>query len=1046
MVGGANYQARVAAYVAVHVLAEEATPPPLGLWSAPIAIDCEPSRPVDDLTVQTHLASAHVQAKRSANLSDRLSASFASAIGQFVSHFHESFDPDRDLLVLAVQEASGPLRLALGKVLKRAQTLPEGSPLSDLAKTRSERQALRKILGLLGQLWRQEAGQAPTDGEIRRLLGSTRLAQLHLDDDGAEEREAQRILRTVVLQDAAQGKAAWEILVAECLQLTATRGSADRRAFVRMLEGAGIHLRAPRSFEEDIRRLREHSGRMLVRLERFARTGQGEAPFTVTRPHTDAIRQAAAAGHLLVTGEPGSGKTGCTVAFLQGWLADGHDAVVLSAQETGAASLGLLRGELGLLHDLAVVLRNWPGEGAGILAIDGLDAARGESAQRALTQLTEEVVRDPGRWRVVASIREFDLRYSTDFRRLFQGSPVEGPSAPLPDPALLEVRHLVVGPFSDEELEQVEGASPELGRLLALSFPDLRELLRNPFNLSLAADLLSAGVTPEQVKLFRTQTDLLERYWQARVLTGGTRAADGREYVLRRALEAMVTRSSLQAERGEIVDSPAAGAPLEDLLSSHVLVEWAPASGGPPRRNILAFRHHVLFDYAAARLLLPSDPQRLSGSLEKDSGWVLVLRPSLVLHYYGLWQRDRCGFWDTALAVSGGVGIPEVGKLIGPGVAALLAVATEDLQPLGEALSSPHTARREAADNAFMHLVGSILVEEGEQVGQPLNLWPALLAQLAGRLRSEMVYPFRSLLYRTLQRLDDMSEDQVVLLGAAARGLLSYAWRPEVRDPGLGRVGLAATAKTFRSDPEASRTLLRRAFEQEHLKVRGADELLWLCREVDCLVEEDGDLVHDLYVAAFAHQETSVDLTQMGTPVLALLSTRKQDYGMALHMLVSKFGAFLKIAPELATSAAVQLVEQFFVRERRFGDKTRDERRFSIRDLDARVVQDYSVVWSQDYTDLDEYLVQLLRELEKFLGSRVEAGDLDTFRQVFDVVAEQNRASAVWGMLLRVGAAHPQELGAELLALATAPPILVGVGTSHLVGRSSSPSIRGVSF
>ncbi len=64
MGGGADYQARVSAWVAVHLLAEEDAEPPFRL-AAPVAqIACESPEPVDDLIVTTRTRhTAYVQVK-----------------------------------------------------------------------------------------------------------------------------------------------------------------------------------------------------------------------------------------------------------------------------------------------------------------------------------------------------------------------------------------------------------------------------------------------------------------------------------------------------------------------------------------------------------------------------------------------------------------------------------------------------------------------------------------------------------------------------------------------------------------------------------------------------------------------------------------------------------------------------------------------------------------------------------------------------------------------------------------------------------------------
>ncbi|NET60324.1 MAG: hypothetical protein F6K47_30535 [Symploca sp. SIO2E6] len=62
--------------------------------------------------------------------------------------------------------------------------------------------------------------------------------------------------------------------------------------------------------------------------------------------------------------------------------------------------------------------------------------------------LIAQVRNTSGRWRVVASIRKFDLRYGTELQRLFRGtSPTE-----FQDKEFTNVCHLNVPQLSDDEL------------------------------------------------------------------------------------------------------------------------------------------------------------------------------------------------------------------------------------------------------------------------------------------------------------------------------------------------------------------------------------------------------------------------------------------------------------------------------------------------------------------------------------------------------------------------------------------------------------------
>ena len=114
---------------------------------------------------------------------------------------------------------------------------------------------------------------------------------------------------------------------------------------------------------------------------------------------------------------------------------------------------GEIRSTLRIDHGLSEVLAGWSGPGPATLVIDGLDATRMAAPSKPLLTMLRGL---PSRWRLIATARSFDLRYSPDWRRLFAGAPVDEARA---DPHLLSVRHLLVDRLSDAEVRQPPGGA-----------------------------------------------------------------------------------------------------------------------------------------------------------------------------------------------------------------------------------------------------------------------------------------------------------------------------------------------------------------------------------------------------------------------------------------------------------------------------------------------------------------------------------------------------------------------------------------------------------
>ena len=234
------------------------------------------------------------------------------------------------------------------------------------------------------------------------------------------------------------------------------------------------------------------------------------------------LSEAAKTGPVLLVGEPGAGKSGVLHSLSEALREEGREVVVLAAQQPPFVSPGGLRDELRLDHDVVDVHANWPGIRPAFLLVDALDAARTEASAAGLRTLIREVGERAGEWNVVASIREYDARYSPDLAVIFKGTPPDGPIPPLVGGSFARMRHVVIGRLAGDEVQQIsELGARELARLLESAPTDVAELLHNSFNLRLAAELLDGGTDPQAIRDVGSQLDLIDLYWRERVLRGG---------------------------------------------------------------------------------------------------------------------------------------------------------------------------------------------------------------------------------------------------------------------------------------------------------------------------------------------------------------------------------------------------------------------------------------------------------------------------------------------------------------------------------------------
>ena len=1046
---GSNFQNRIAAWIAVRILAEQDASPP---WGLPVTgtlerLHCETAEPVDDLFVGTSTDDfVFIQAKHTVGLTTGPDSALASCLDQFVRQYiayaglfgesrtgRRALDPQRDRLVLiSGPNSSAQIQRVLPSLLKKVRNLLPTQTNADAATNDQERNAWRAVQDHISRSWQQWVKEAPAESDIRKLVSFIRVDVLHVDADGADEREAKDILRRSVLRDPAQSDLAWNTLIQACAELASMRSQTDRRTLQKILLDAGIRIQAPRSYREDITRLQEYSRRTVALLSQNSAIQIGATQVKIARSSAEALRNGVEHGSFLVVGLPGSGKSIALHDLVRTLDQAESDVIFLSVDRLNAESLGALRTDINVSHDVPDILANWPGNTPAYLVLDALDAGKSDrSAQTLRDLMTLAMKTDSNRWRVIASIRKFDLRYDQELQQIFAGPP---PNGEFRDPEFARLRHIEMPKLSDDELDQVVGQYQALAEVLSQAGQVLRELLRIPFNLRLLSELLNAGVQPRELTPIRTQTELLDRYWLRRVIgRDGQRGA--RETVLRRIAEGMVSARALRLDKAQVSLDGLMASALDDLLRSHVLMEWQPTPHSAVDDAALAFLHHVLFDYAVARLLLTGDPENIVNRLVSDPDLVLAIRPSLVFSFQRLWSSDanRAFLWQTVFRIIRHDAIPEIGKLIGPAVAAESATRMSDFDPLVAAIDSEDSDVRRAAEASLRHVIGALIADKNRSLLRPeAGLWYELLERISRSLQGAVVYLIRVLLLSLCEHPESFTADQRRHAGITGRRLLEFAWEQNPLEPWLVNDALEAVCRTYESDPAATEILLRRCLEPHHLAAYGHRDLPVLAREVKRLMPLNPKWVEDLYLAAFSYQENSQESTAMSNSrILALTSNRSQDYRGALSQLAEAYPDFLRQAPTFAVQALVAIIAASY--SFRAADST--EETFDFNGIAAYIKADYSAIWDAGDTYRHDGPLQMLDAFGDFLKELSNDPErVRERRELVHILVTRNRLAALWRRLLLCGTAAPATLGSDLRSLAWTLPILRCIDTTTAAG------------
>lgn len=442
-------------------------------------------------------------------------------------------------------------------------------------------------------------------------------------------------------------------------------------------------------------------------------------------------------GDLLLTGEPGTGKTGLMYQLARHHRERGHTVVLLEAVRFADEVADKLAGTL---HS---VLTRWEGEEPGYLLIDAVDGDRGD----ALGWLadTVELLRDT-RWRTVVSARRFDIAHNRRWREAFRGAPTVTESAHQAA-ELHGVRHFLVGDFTPRELDRAGGLVPSLDRVLTGADAELRALLSNPFHLFLACELLTSGHWPEASSAGLDRSSLLGRYWNAYVTDRNGRA---RNRLLGDLCRTMLDRHRLQIGGEDLL--PEHDGALRDLCANGVLRQLPPryADAEPA----LSFTHHIFFDYAVSQRIFVKDGESaLVERLDQQPNLVFAARPSIDLHLAQTWGVDaaRESFADLCW------GLSRSGHVLAGIAAALVAVDRARSEQDVDWLVSALAAGDESAEDVVSWVIGALrsLEERDADVRRVVSVWTCVataLAQCAGAaFRPRTV----DLMHRLLRRLHD---------------------------------------------------------------------------------------------------------------------------------------------------------------------------------------------------------------------------------------------------------------------------------------------------
>ena len=1010
--GGVTFQAEVGAVFAVQLIAERHLDARLELGNVRArSLRFETEAPVDDVLIETDAGGwIFIQAKSSLTLSAKSDSDLGRVADQIVRQYHacaqgtgerdwdRPLRRDLDCILIAVgRGAAGSITDQLATALNAVQA-NAAAPLPG-----NQRSALKSFIARLRDAWLALTGTAPGDSEMQSLLCYVRIYKF--DFEGADRQLAVEWLRSL-LRDEHAAEAGFTVLARQCQRLMETRLGTDATGFRRELEQEGLPPKAPPSFQKDIEALQTYSASTQTELGHYEETKVGNNEIRIRRQCTQVVISSAFEGSLLIIGEPGSGKSAVLNTAAKELRDQGHDVVTLAVDRLSVNSSDELRRQLVASHPVREILRNWAGAKPAFVFIDALDATRGGSGDAVFRNLIKDILEIGGRWRVIASIRTFDLRLGEQFRQLVRGV---APDPRFADGSFPDVRHIQIPPWTPEELGQLLTLAPQIATAIERGGKPLHDLALVPFNTRLLADLISGGLPPEDFGEIGSQVELLQLYWRRRVVQHGTAA----EQCLHRVVSEMVAERALRANRLSAAGNDSDV--FDDLLHENVLVML------PGERHV-AFRHHILFDYAASRVYL--DPRDISATAVLLSGKTdlgLMLAPALGFALQSLWissGNDRTDFWSAVVMIAGAVESDPIARSIAARAACEFPSTAADMRGLTAALRGPGVWKSQAI-SAFGHIVGALAIRLEDQPDFNPEPW-CYLAEQASHIVSDSKWPLRTLLFLLTGRHHTPKCHS--RLGIASRTLLRFALdHPDLPSHlTIGAIGFVAD--TYASDMIASTAVLRKILEPNRILHHGHEDLPWLARKIKPVWQADPDFAVDVYGATFGTAITDQTKTSLGqSRILPLTSNRRQDFGMAAFALKEAFSQFLHADRAHAVIALIRALEGHASITRPI---TADSKRWTVavNDQNTELIEDGSRYWAwnpnEEHGDNTAALLRIFVDRLRTLPEQ-DARDLAT------LVIQSNRLAVIWSRLFMVAAQRPAELGGLLWPYAIQPPFLM---------------------
>ena len=732
-------------------------------------------------------------------------------------------------------------------------------------------------------------------------------------------------------------------------------------------------------------------------------------------------------GNGVIIGSPGVGKTYLLRELRQNLKSRGMPHLLLPIDKLGEGTDEILRRELSYEGDLIEKLESVPiSEKKAVLLFDAFDAARSEETRKNFLRLIRRSIQELKQWNVVVTVRTYDAKKSQELLDLF--GDLDNTDLTQYHSNGILCRHFTIPSLNEDEIRQAFDQISSLERIYNAGSPEFKQLVANPFNLWLLEKILNTSKDKPDFSQVRSEVQLLGVFWQRRVEMASNEVH--RLSVLTQIVRQMVKEHSLTVRLDNIendlgFDKPTRETAWNDLLSDEILARVSST------RQRIAFSHNILFDYAISVLLIDDEPEQIEDFVREDPSRPLFLRPSFTYFFTRLWYDASENFWNAfwyVLPSNRYVHLRLFARLIPTSVIANEARNINQLKQFLDKLENGEGI----ANEAMICLLQSLRALQIEH--DPL--WSNFFDRVSAHLHINFTWDLTTLTSEMLERAAANQDTAVInACGRVGRQLLAWIWqeRETNEDDWNNRLGghwiVPLVAKTYGTNPKDSRRLLEKVLELTQEDNFPINFLTWLTEHVDRIWPHDPEFVELIYRTIFSYYETSDERTRMGGFIVAMASTRRQDYTMCQYRLIKHFPDFLRAVPLSATRAVIQSLNFFIIRTHvlrylREGVTFEDLiKKFNFRGEHAYYVEDTSCIWDgQEYTDEPVEMADTLFEL---IAELATSEDL-LLDSLLDIFRENVWVAFFWKRILKTASQFPEVFAPRLFELCIAKPVQMG--------------------